>query len=112
MMTPVNLFTGVLSCGLICVLTVWMDRRWLPRGIASAHVADRVQPAGGILFLALGLKGDWDNENRLIAFGGMTALFAAAVLIAMSAGSSSSRCNHRLRRLRENRRHETMSTGG
>ena len=32
-LTPVNLFTGVLSCGLICVLVLWMDRRWLPPGL-------------------------------------------------------------------------------
>src|SRR3569623_1446640 len=25
-LTPVNLFTGVLSCGLVCLLVIWMDR--------------------------------------------------------------------------------------
>jgi len=29
LLTPANLFTGVLACGLICLLTAWTDWKFL-----------------------------------------------------------------------------------
>lgn len=87
LLTPVNLFTGVLFCGLVCVLTAWMDRRWLPIGLRPPAYLTGFNLLGGILFLTLGLKGYWDNEHRSLAVGSMLGLFAAAVLIAQLAGT-------------------------
>ena len=85
-MTPVNLFTGVLSCGLICVITAWMDRRWLPAELRPPVYLTGFNLLGGVVFLALGIKGYWDNENRVIAVGSLFGLFAVAILIAQIAG--------------------------
>lgn len=81
-LTPVNLFTGVLSCGLICVLALWMDRRWLPRELQPPIWLNVLNVVSAIVFLGLGLKGYWDNENRLIALGSMLALLVLAMCIA------------------------------
>lgn len=85
-MTPVNLFTGVLSCGLICVLTVWMDFRWLPEKLRPPLYLTAFNLLAGIIFLALGCKGYWDNEDRILAVGGLVLLGFAAVLIALCLG--------------------------
>lgn len=81
-MTPVNLFTGVLSCGLICMVTLWMDRRWLPAALRPPIYLSGLNFLAGLLFLMLGIKGYWDNENRVIAVGGLAGLFAMSILIA------------------------------
>ncbi len=82
-MTPVNLFTGVLSCGLICLLTVWMDVRWLPAALRPPIYLTGLNILSGVLFLGLGIKGFWDNENRNIAVGGLFGLLVISILVAM-----------------------------
>jgi hypothetical protein len=81
-MTPVNLLTGIVSCGLICVLTVWMDRRWLPPKLRPPAALTGFNLICGLLFLALGLKGGWEDQSRLIAFGGVAGLLIVAIIIA------------------------------
>jgi len=81
-MTPVNLFTGVLSCGLICLATLWMDRRWLPPALRPPILLSGLNLLAGLLFLVIGIKGYWDNEYRLIAVGSMVGLFVLSMLIA------------------------------
>lgn len=81
-MTPVNLFTGVLFCGLICLTTVWMDYRWLPSNLRPPAAFSVFNVIAGLLFLALGMKGYWENENRTFALASMVGLFAISVLIA------------------------------
>jgi hypothetical protein len=85
-MTPVNLFSGVLSCGLICMLTFWMDRRWLPATLQPPALLVGLNLIAGVLFLALGIKGYWDNENRVLVVGSMLAMFVLAMLIAAVCG--------------------------
>ena len=85
-MTPVNLFTGVLSCGLICMVTLWMDRRWLPAALRPPLYLSGLNFLAGLLFLVLGIKGYWDNENRLIAVGSMAGLFVVSMLLAIILG--------------------------
>lgn len=85
-MTPVNLFTGILSCGLICMVTVWMDRRWLPPDLRPPIYLSGLNFLAGVLFLVLGIKGYWDNENRIIAVGSIAGLFAVSLLIATILG--------------------------
>ena len=81
-LTPVNLFTGVLSCGLICVLVLWMDRRWLPPGLQPSRWLSGLNMISAFVFLALGLKGYWDNENRILAVTGILGMLLIALWIA------------------------------
>jgi hypothetical protein len=56
---PVNLFTGVFACGLICLLNPWADRR-LPVGLRMPLALVALNLIGGITFVLLGLRGYWD----------------------------------------------------
>ena len=83
---PVNLFTGILSCGLICMVTVWMDRRWLPPALRPPIYLTGLNFLAGLLFLMLGIKGYWDNKDRILAVGSIAGLFAVSMLIATLLG--------------------------
>lgn len=48
-LTPANLFTGVLASGIIALLSVWADPR--PRWLAACNII------GGLAFVALGIRG-------------------------------------------------------
>lgn len=63
LLTPANLFTGVLSCGLICVLSWWSDRRYLPHALRMAWPLRLLNWAAAVIFLVLGLKGYWDYSG-------------------------------------------------
>jgi hypothetical protein len=62
-LTPANLFTGVLGCGIVCLLNLWMDRRFLPRGFRPPLWAELLTILAGLAFLALGLRGAWDHSG-------------------------------------------------
>ena len=62
-LTPANLFTGVLACGFICLLSLWSDHRFLPRALQMPWPLRLLNVAAGILFLALGIKGYWDHSG-------------------------------------------------
>jgi hypothetical protein len=66
-LTPANLFTGVTACGLICWLSVWTDRRFLPHGLRTGRGLALLNFAAGLVFVSLGIKGYWDHSG-LIAF--------------------------------------------
>ncbi|HUS33954.1 MAG TPA: hypothetical protein VM680_01255, partial [Verrucomicrobiae bacterium] len=84
LLTPANLFTGVLACGFVCLLAVWADYKWL-------NPADRLplplvvlNVIGGVLFLLLGLKGYIDIGSWIalaIFVGTICAGFVAAILL-------------------------------
>jgi Mn2+/Fe2+ NRAMP family transporter len=67
-LTPANLFTGVLGCGFICLLNVWMDRRFLPPTLSPSRASLFFSTLAGIVFLGLGLRGCWDHSGWA-AFG-------------------------------------------
>ena len=56
---PVNLFTGVFACGLICLLNPWMDRR-LPVQHRMPVLLVALNLIGGIGFILVALRGYWD----------------------------------------------------
>jgi Mn2+/Fe2+ NRAMP family transporter len=85
-LTPVNLFTGVLACGLICVLSIWMDRRWLPVGLQPPMWLTGMNVLSAIVFLGLGIKGYLDNENLSVVVCSMAAMFAMAMIVAVAIG--------------------------
>lgn len=80
-LTPANLFTGVLGCGLICGLNAWMDRRFLPPAWQPSRWLTFLNLIAGIVFLFLGLRGSWDHSGW-IAF----AILGATVLAGWLAG--------------------------
>jgi len=81
-LTPVNLFTGVLSCGLISFLNVWMDRRYLPRSLQLPTWLFGLNIFSGVVFLALGLRGYWEEKERTLVIGSATAAIPVSLLIA------------------------------
>lgn len=56
MLTPANLFTGVLACGCIAWLSVWADFKWLPKAQRMPHWLVIANVLGGLIFLALGVR--------------------------------------------------------
>jgi hypothetical protein len=82
-LTVVNLFTGVLSCGLICFLVLWMDRRYLPRALQPPLWLVGLNLLSGLVFLALGLKGYWDNPHRQRVVAAMFGVLVLTMVIAL-----------------------------
>jgi hypothetical protein len=60
LLTPANLFTGVLACGLICLLAAWTDWKFLPPGLRAGSGLTVLNAIAGGIFVALGIKGYWD----------------------------------------------------
>jgi len=75
LLTPANLFTGVLACGFICALSLWTDHRFLPRDLQMPWPLRLLLAIGAITFLALGIKGYWDHSGwtALAIFAGTIA---------------------------------------
>jgi Mn2+/Fe2+ NRAMP family transporter len=63
LLTPANLFTGVLACGVICLLALWSDYRTLPRSLRMGWPLQFLTAVAGIIFLGLGIKGYWDHSG-------------------------------------------------
>ena len=82
-MTPVNLFAGVLSLALTCMLMLWMGRPSLPQKLRPSWLLTGLNALSGLRFLALVIKGRWGHENRVVAVGGLAALFVASLLVAV-----------------------------
>ena len=87
-LTPANLFTGVLGCGIICLLNAWMDQRFLPANWRMPWPMRGLSLVAGMLFLGLGLKGYWDFGGWM-AFLILGSTLAAGWLIARFAPSRS-----------------------
>jgi hypothetical protein len=90
MLTPANLFTGVLGCGLICLFNVWMDYRFLPHTLRPPKTTTLLSFIAGLVFLALGLRGCWDHSGwtAFSVLAGTLALgWVAAWLVSRRAAS-------------------------
>jgi hypothetical protein len=78
LLTPANLFTGVLGCGIVCLLTPWMSglkaNARMPLWLIIANFIT------GTIFLGLGIYGYWEHSKW--AALGMLALTAAAGMVA------------------------------
>jgi Mn2+/Fe2+ NRAMP family transporter len=59
-LTPANVLTGVLGCGLVCLLNLWMDRRYVPRALRQPRWLALLNLVAAGVFLGLGLKGLYD----------------------------------------------------
>jgi len=79
---PVNLFTGVFACGLICLLNPWMDS-YLPAEHRMPRVLVAMNLMGGAIFMIVALRGYWDFAGwwaigillGILAFGAIVARF-------------------------------------
>ncbi len=87
-LTPANLFTGVLFCGIICFLVLWMDRRFLPKSLHMGFPLMLLNLVSGVIFVGLGLKGYWDDQSRWVAIGGMLTTTAVSIVGAWLLGKS------------------------
>jgi hypothetical protein len=85
-LTPANLFTGVLGCGLFCLINLWMDRRFLPGALRLPAWLWLLNLVSGFLFLGLGLKGYWDDQSRWYAIGSLCVMLSLAAAGAHLAG--------------------------
>jgi hypothetical protein len=56
---PVNLFTGVFACGLICLLNPWMDRR-LPVRLRMPSALVALNLFGAAVFIFVAIRGYWE----------------------------------------------------
>jgi len=81
-MTPANLFTGVLCCALLCFLNPWMDFRFLPKKLRMPSWLVGLNLISAVIFLILGVKGYWDSESRWLALGGQAAFLVLALIAA------------------------------
>jgi hypothetical protein len=83
MLIPVNLFTGVFACGLICLLNPWMDRH-----LSVAHRMPLALTAlnliGAAAFLLVALRGYWDYARwwAIPILSGMLAIGPVAAWLA------------------------------
>jgi len=79
-LTPANLFTGVLGCGLFCLMNLWMDRRFLPRTLRLPIWLWLLNLISGLVFIGLGLKGYWDDQSRWYAIVSFCVMLLAAAV--------------------------------
>ncbi|MBM3824169.1 MAG: divalent metal cation transporter [Verrucomicrobia bacterium] len=90
-LTPANLFTGVLACGFISLLNPWIERRALPEPLRMPVALRWAGLLSGLCFLALGFKAYADQGPRraiLMAVGTLLAGWACAVWARRRAGSA------------------------
>ena len=87
---PINLYTGVLVSGIICLMNLWIEKRFTPRPLHSPLWTQCMYVLAGIILLALGIKGYWDNhtpdgnwlQTRWFSIGG---ILVVAVVCAIAA---------------------------
>ena len=93
-LTPANLFTGVLACGLICFISIWTDRKHLPSGLRMNPLLTALNLGAGIVFVVLGVKGYWDHSggtSLLILAGTLAVGWMGALLLQKLAGAAPAR---------------------
>jgi hypothetical protein len=85
-LTPANLFTGVLFCGVLCLVNLWMDGRFLPKALRLPAWLRLLNVFSGFIFLALGIKGYWDHESRPYAIGRLCVMLVIAAPVSLFSG--------------------------
>jgi hypothetical protein len=92
LLTPANLFTGVLACGVICLLNPWSEKRLLPEGLRMGLALKALNWLAAGLFIAAGCKAYWDHsqwKSLAILAGTLGLAVAAAHLLQRPAVTSS-----------------------
>ena len=83
--TPAGIYSGVLGCGVFCLLNPWMDRRFLPTSLRIRRPLAFWNYLAGAAFLGMGLKALWDY-GRAPAFLLTAALVLASIGLAYVLG--------------------------
>lgn len=83
LLTPANLFTGVLACGVICWLGVWSEYQFLPSALRAGWLLRLLMLVAGLLFFFLGIRsyialGPW--KAIAVFLGTLAAGWLAALL--------------------------------
>ncbi|MCH2202843.1 MAG: Nramp family divalent metal transporter [Fuerstiella sp.] len=86
---PVNLFTGVLACGIFCLVNLWIEMNHVPAALRSSVLIRALYVSAGLLFFGLGLKGYWDNhdpdggvlQSRWFSMSGIVAVTVLSVIV-------------------------------
>src|SRR4051812_27662475 len=86
LLIPVNLFTGVFACGVICLLNPWVDLR-LPVQHRMPMALIALNLIGGVAFVLVAVRGYWDFAGWW-AMGILLGTLAIGVLIAWLANLS------------------------
>ncbi len=81
-LTPVNLFTGILGCGILCLLVSRFDRQALPKSLRMSGWLVCLNWFAGAVFIGLGIKGYYDHDSRYQAIGALTIALIVSLLIA------------------------------
>lgn len=79
-LTPANLFTGVLACGFVCASNLWVEHRFMPADFRAGWLFRCLTAIASVAFLLLGFKAYWDH-SRWTSFsilGGTLAIGSAA----------------------------------
>lgn len=85
-LTPANLFTGVLGCGLFCLLNLWMDRRFVPKTMRLPAWLWLLNLVSAFVLVGLGVKGYWDDKSRWYAIGSLGGMLLLGVVGGYVAG--------------------------
>jgi Mn2+/Fe2+ NRAMP family transporter len=78
-LTPVNFFTNVLACGIICLLNPWMDRR-LPAPYRMPLALAALNLVGGVAFILVALRAYWEYAGWS-AMGILLGIFAFGIVV-------------------------------
>jgi hypothetical protein len=95
-LTPANLFTGVLGCGLICLLNVWVDSRFLSANWRMRWPLRLLSILAAVLFVGLGIKSYWDHSGWIafLILAGTLGLGWVGARLAPKFISATSRASH------------------
>ena len=94
LLTPASLFTGVLSCGIICLLNPWMDRV-LPNQFRLPLALRLANWLAGIVFLFVGVRAYWKLGGlwAMLVLTGTVAVGCVFAIIANRIADRSIRSN-------------------
>jgi hypothetical protein len=79
LLKPVNLFTSVFACGVICFLNPWADRR-LPIQHRMPWALVALNLIGGVAFMVVSLRGYWDFAGWW-AMGMLLGILALGIVV-------------------------------
>ncbi len=86
MISPVGVYTGVLTCGLYCLLNPWMDWKFLPASLRMSRFLAAMNLLASVVFVVVGVRALWDEwwytEHKWHAYLFLGVLVAIAMLAA------------------------------
>ena len=79
-LTPANVLTGVLGCGLLCALNLWMDRRYLPAHAAVSMVVVVREPRCRVRVGGRRTSRVLEQYEPLVRLGGLGILLLISLI--------------------------------